>query len=818
MPAADSPDPEETSLAETPRRLHRVVWPLLVIMPIVLVLTWASMEVLSATRATIAAQGEWSRAQKDAVVQLLRYAATTDAAHYAAFVQAMHVLEGERAAREALVKSPRPDYAAARAGLLASGNAPEDIDKLVWLARHRARVPFVDKVMELRRARDADIDALQDIATRLRTAIESGGVSLAAVAPMVDEIQRIDNRLIVPQQTLTATLRQGFHTVQIVLFVILCAAAATLVTAGWLGARQMISRFVRSEEHLARARRAVAAEHDRVLVTLQSIGDAVITADANGRIDYLNPVAEQLTGWSNVEARGRTLTEVVRIVDESGANPVAELPQRITRERNPVEITRNATLIRRDGSEVAIAESASRIRARSGEALGIVIVFRDVSRERRLAAQLSYHASHDALTGLVNRHEFERRLGIALRDAARENRSHALLYLDLDRFKIVNDTCGHAAGDRLLQQLPEIYGADLRDSDTLARLGGDEFAVLLEHCSVEDALRIAEELRRRTENFRFIHDNHAFKIGVSIGVVALNGSIRTVHDAMAAADQACYRAKEAGRNRVQLHRDDDASAPTRSEPRWDERIERAMAENRLRLYAQEIVSLHGDRADATPGVEILVRLLAPDGSLIGPGAFFPAAERYGLMPTLDRWIVGKVIDVATAHTQAPILFVNLATASVMDRTFADFVLGRLAHSGVSPARLCFEITESTVMTSPAQVLRFMERLSAQGCRFSLDEFGRGMASFGYARHLPADFIKIDSMFVRNMTRDAVDRAIVEAINRVGHVLGKITIAETVEDDATLQALRALGVDMAQGYAVSPITALGPRSHAADGTH
>jgi diguanylate cyclase (GGDEF)-like protein/PAS domain S-box-containing protein len=805
-PAAP-PGPLETAIASAPHRLHRVVWPLLVIVPVVLGLMWVSMEVLSATRAAIAAQGEWSRAQKDAVVQLLRYAATQDPEHYAAFDRAMRVLNGERAARAALGQQP-PDRATARAALLASVSAPEDVDKLVWLAQHHDRLAFVAQAAAIRKGRDADVSALQDAGTRLRALIAEGDAPPEAVAALSGEIQTIDSRLGPPQQMLSATLRDGFHTVQSALFIMVCLAALALLALAWLSARRMIARFVRSEEGLAQARRAASAEHDRALVTLQSIGDAVITADADGRIDYLNPVAEQVTGWSNIEARGRTLAEVVRIVDGSGTNPVVDLPRRLTREHSPMEIARDATLIRRDGSEVAIAESASRIRARSGEALGIVIVFRDVSRERRMAAQLSYHASHDALTGLVNRLEFERRLGAALHNVASENRSHVLLYLDLDRFKFVNDTCGHAAGDRLLQQLPDLFSAELRESDTLARLGGDEFGVLLENCSVDDALRIAEELRRRTENFRFAHQGHNFEIGVSIGVVPLGNCAPTVHDAMVAADHACYRAKEAGRNRVELYRSDADVPRPHGEPCWDERIAQAMTEDRFRLYAQKIVPL-GEHTTEPRGIEIFVRMHAPDGGLVGPGAFIPAAERYGLMPYLDRWVIGKIFHLAAehAHGEPPLFFINLSAASVADKHFADFVMEQFARSSLPAERVCFELTESTVMTNPARTQRFMEDLKASGCLFSLEEFGRGMASFSYARHLPVDFIKIDGMFVRNMVADAVDRAAVEAINRIGHVLGKTTIAETVQDNATLRALHSLGVDLAQGYAVSPVVEL-----------
>ncbi|HEY9398172.1 MAG TPA: PAS domain S-box protein, partial [Burkholderiales bacterium] len=409
------------------KRLQRAIWPLLVIVPVMLALVWPSMEVLGASRAYIAALGYWSRAQKDAVVYLLRYAETRDAANYTAFKQVMSIPLGHRVAREAMRENP-PNRALARAGFLRGGNAPEDIDKLIWLFVNYHKVPFVAESVRAWDATDEGVEGLLIAGAQLDAMIRTGTATPAAIATIATQVQAINARLDPLQQAFSISLSEGFDRVRWLLFLALSATALLLLLLAWLSARQMIARAVRAEEDLAAAERTVSAERDRALVTLQSIGDAVITANADGRIDYLNPIAEKVTGWSNAEAIGRPLEEVVRIVDEHGGNPVAELPQRILRERGPIEIARNATLVRRDGSEVAIAESASRIRARSGEALGIVIVFRDVSRERRMAAQLSYHASHDLLTGLVNRVEFERRLQTALHTIATEQRSHVLLF------------------------------------------------------------------------------------------------------------------------------------------------------------------------------------------------------------------------------------------------------------------------------------------------------------------------------------------------------------------------------------------------------
>ena len=800
-----------TASVQLPRkRLQRAIWPLLVIVPVMLALVWPSMEVLGASRAYIAALGYWSRAQKDAVVYLLRYAETRDAANYTAFKQVMSIPLGHRVAREAMRENP-PNRALARAGFLRGGNAPEDIDKLIWLFVNYHKVPFVAESVRAWDATDEGVEGLLIAGAQLDAMIRTGTATPAAIATIATQVQAINARLDPLQQAFSISLSEGFDRVRWLLFLALSATALLLLLLAWLSARQMIARAVRAEEELAVAERTVSAERDRALVTLQSIGDAVITANADGRIDYLNPIAEKVTGWSNAEAIGRPLEEVVRIVDEHGGNPVAELPQRILRERGPIEIARNATLVRRDGSEVAIAESASRIRARSGEALGIVIVFRDVSRERRMAAQLSYHASHDLLTGLVNRVEFERRLQTALHTIATEQRSHVLLFIDLDRFKNVNDSCGHAAGDQLLRHISNLFAAELRESDTLARLGGDEFGILLENCSVDDALRIAEELRRRTEGYCFVHEGRSFRVGASVGVVPLAMCEPTVHDALAAADRACYIAKESGRNRIEIYAPDVDEAHTRHrEHGWGERVAQAIADNHLRLYSQELLPLQPGAAEPH-WLEIFVRLQEPGGRLIGPGTFLPAAERFGLMPQLDRWVIANAFERLTqciaSSERVPPCIINLSAASLSDKGLLQFVTEQFKLHGIPHTMICFELTESTVMMHLAQAQRFMEALKALGCCFSLDEFGRGMASFNYARNLPIDMIKIDGMFVRNMMSDAVDAATVDAINRIGHVLGKRTIAELVEDEATLSALRTLGVDYAQGYAVSPVLEL-----------
>ncbi|HDJ86086.1 MAG TPA: EAL domain-containing protein [Chromatiales bacterium] len=429
------------------------------------------------------------------------------------------------------------------------------------------------------------------------------------------------------------------------------------------------------------------------------------------------------------------------------------------------------------------------------------MVFHDVTYARRLERELSYHASHDALTGLCNRRQFELVLEQALQDAVSGGREHALCYLDLDQFKVVNDTCGHGAGDELLRQLAARLSTKVRESDMLARLGGDEFGVLLYGCTPRRAYAIAEELRNVIREFRFSRREHRFQVGASIGVVAINSGSGSVAELLSAADVACYAAKERGRNRVHVYQTDDHELQERrGEMRLVSRINRALQEGRFRLFVQDTAGLSDD---ARPGYrELLVRLVDRDGGLLLPMSFIPAAERYGLMPSVDRWVVAnacRLLVEESARDSEGIWAINLSGQSVCDEAFLEYVMHTVRESGVAPQRLCFEITETATITNLGHATRFMNVMHGMGCRFALDDFGSGLSSFCYLKQLPVDYLKIDGAFVRDMAEDPIDYAMVEAINRIGHVMGIRTIAEFVEDEAALNALRGLGVDYAQGY-------------------
>lgn len=560
---------------------------------------------------------------------------------------------------------------------------------------------------------------------------------------------------------------------------------------------------VRDLRELERAKQALFAEKERLMVTLQSIGEGVIVTDIDGRVQYLNPVAEKLLGVVEAQARAVRLLDLCQIIDERRMSEPLDLVQSCLAQDAVVSSINSCLLRRPDGSEFGIEHSTGPIRDRDGRVTGVVLALRDVTEMRKLAHQLSYQASHDALTGLINRHEFEQRLEAALRSAREHGKQHALCYLDLDQFKVVNDTCGHVAGDQLLKQLAALITPRVRDNDTVARLGGDEFGVLLEGCSLSKALEIAGVLHRVVSEFRFVWRDRTFDVGVSIGIATLTADNAGVTEVLSAADAACYVAKDLGRNRIHVYQPDDAAlARHHGEMEWAQQLSGAIKEGRLCLYSQPVIALQDGGWPAWH--EILVRLVDERGQVVPPMAFIPAAERYNLMPAVDRWVVSATLawlrQIPSSDTP-PVCSINLSGRSLGDSRFLDFVLAEVGQAGIDPGQVSFEITETAAVANFAQAQQFVGALRRIGCRFALDDFGSGLSSFAYLKHLPVDYLKIDGHFVRDMGADPINLAMVEAINHLGHVMGIQTIAEYVESREVLEKLRALGVDYAQGFAI-----------------
>ncbi|MDI3296806.1 EAL domain-containing protein [Janthinobacterium tructae] len=574
-------------------------------------------------------------------------------------------------------------------------------------------------------------------------------------------------------------------------------------------------------EHMAREL-MIAERKELAEVTLSSIGDGVITTDPQGKTRYLNRVAEQLTGWSSQLAEGLDIRQTLQLIDENTGAALEHVALKCLLQRQAIGVSTHTQLITRKGRRISIEDSAAPIWSRDGAILGAVIVFRDVSHERKLSRQLSWQATHDTLTQLINRREFEHLVAGALHTAKQEGHAHALLYLDLDQFKVINDTCGHAAGDVLLQLLAKMLQGKMRDSDILARLGGDELGVLLPHCPLEHARLIGEQLRQAIHELRFTWDERSFELGVSIGIVEINQDSKSMSELLSAADQACYLAKEQGRNRIHLYQESDVMLAQRhGEMLWISRLNEAFTHDYFRLYAMPIVHL---RDSPEQHDEVLIRIRNGKGDLILPGAFIPAAERYDMMLSIDRWVIRAVCQhiqsvrdslpplaaLAESRRRAPALYsVNLSGMSLADPGLQDYITAQFVQYAIAPEQICFEITETAVIANLPKAQVFMRQLKAMGCRFSLDDFGSGFSSFGYLRALPVDYLKIDGIFVRGIATNAINHAMVKAINEVGHVMGLKTVAEYVENAETLAIIRELGIDYAQGYAVGglrPLTA------------
>lgn len=540
-------------------------------------------------------------------------------------------------------------------------------------------------------------------------------------------------------------------------------------------------------------------EKERAQVTLTSIGDAVLTCDREGNITFMNPMAESLCGWTREEALGLPVETVVPVYDQRTRTPLEGPVGRCLRLGTRVGVAEHTLLIDRGGREIEIDDSAAPIRDGAGHPVGAVMVFRDVTQSRELTRQMSWQLTHDALTGLISRREFERRLAAMVEDARSGGGEHALLFLDLDQFKVVNDTSGHLAGDELLKQLAFLLSEQMRRNDILGRLGGDEFAALLEHCPADKAREIAEKLRMTVADFRFIWQDKTFDIGVSIGLSMIDRDTAHAQEAMRTADVACYAAKEKGRNRVEVyHPEADDASSRRGERKLLSEIRQALTRDRFVLYAQEI----RDARDPRPSYEVLVRLADTQGNLVAPDAFIAVAERHGLMPQVDRWIIEHALAALAASGSEARLSINLSGLSLAEDGMFEFIRERIAHHQIDAHRLTFEITETAAVSHLARGVQFMRELAKSGCRFALDDFGSGMSSFAYLKNLPVQVLKIDGSFVRDMLDDPVDRAFVEAIHRIGQLMGMRTVAEFVESEALIEVLREIGVDSVQGYAIA----------------
>ncbi len=557
---------------------------------------------------------------------------------------------------------------------------------------------------------------------------------------------------------------------------------------------------------LRRVTDALFTEKERAETTLHAISDAVITTDAQGQVKFLNPTAEQLLGTTLASARDRALSTVVLLVDGTRNGRIEDSLYRALNEARGVSCEGSSELCRPDGTTIAVEERSAPIFDQDGRVTGGVMVLRDVSASREYIQRRSWEATHDLLTGLVNRREFENRVKAALAEVQQAASPYVVCYLDLDRFKVVNDSCGHAAGDELLIQITQLMLTRIRDSDTLARLGGDEFGLLLERCEVQRGQVIANEIMAAIKDHHFVWEGKVFTVGVSMGMTAVSADHMGVAEIIGEADCACYWAKEQGRNRVCVYLASDMDlAARRSETGWVARINAALQENRFILYEQTYRPLSATSGDREH-LEILLRMIDERGAIIAPGAFLPAAERYNLMPEIDRRVIVEVFSqydrlVAERGGTPLTCAINLSAASIGSEGFIEYIGEQALKYRLSPGSICFELSETLTVNHLEAAAAFMRQCRTLGIDFGLDDFGTGTSSFGYLKKLPVDYLKIDGGFVRNIESDKVDLAMTEAINRIGHIMGKTTIAKHAETEAIIVQLKAMGVDYAQGFGV-----------------
>lgn len=541
-------------------------------------------------------------------------------------------------------------------------------------------------------------------------------------------------------------------------------------------------------------------------ITLESIGEGVITTDKEGVIDYMNEAAEQLIGTTRSLAIGKRLPDLIGLVDEIDGDSLGDPVKQCLTERRRISLGRRARLLSKSAArEFSTELTASPIRAPDGDVAGCVVIFHDVSELRGIAREMSYQATHDALTGLVNRSEFERRLQRGLESARGENVGHVVAYLDLDRFKIVNDSCGHIAGDNLLREIAALLKEKVRDSDTVARVGGDEFAMLLAGCPLDKARQIADDVCQAVGDYHFAWHDRVFDIGVSIGLVEVGPESGTAESVLSSADSACYVAKQQGRGRTHVYSArDEVVARERGEIQWLQRLQRALQENQFELYVQPIVAVAG-RVESGPAAEILLRLRDEAGKTILASQFISAAERYRLMPHIDRWVVRSVLTALAGGTphlpEGRVCSINLSGQTLADEDFLEFVVELLDHTGVTPSQICFEVSESAVINNLDNARRFINVLHGIGCQFALDDFGRGVGSFSNLKQLSLDYLKINGVYTRNLSEDGINREMVSAMVKLARRLDFRVVAEQVEDQASFEAVRAMGIDFVQGFVI-----------------
>lgn len=777
--------------------LLSLVWPFVAVVLVQALVAGFSIQTLSSVRAFVGGESFWSKGQKDAVLSLHRYIDSQDARHYDAFLLSLGIPLADRDARLAVERGAADSLA--EAAFVEGRNDPVDAPGMVRLLRRFGWSAPIREAAFHWRAGDRLIVDLKNLGRTIDHSFERGQSTPEDRKAWDLQLYRLNRDLAPHAEAFARTLGEGSRLITHLLLAANIATAIALILLAFWRTRKLLRQRYSAE-------RALDAERRRAEVTLASIGEAVIGTDMTGRVAYLNTAAERLLGIEGREAIGMEAGEVLRLARD-GAGSAMWMPLDAQMGGSLAEAgDQPLQLTRRDGGSIMVSAAVQPLTV-DGSAAGSVIVLHDMTRERAYIDRLSWQAAHDALTNLANRRDFEERLTAALATIQRRGTQQALMLLDLDQFKVVNDTNGHAAGDALLCKVADGLRRTMAPTDLVARIGGDEFAILVQGRTAEEAEQAAEAVRQCIETIVFSWNGSRFSISASIGLLWLDAPGLTAEEALRAADLACYMAKEHGRNRVQIYRPSDVAIQERyGEMAWVQRLRAALEEDRFRLYAQELAAVS---PDCDPGIhiELLLRLRDERGELVLPGSFIPAAERYGLMPHIDRWVVRAAVDIlseraANGGAAIATCAINLSGATLNDASFVDFIIDQFAGRPIAPSSICFEITETSAIADLGNATRFMDALGARGFRFALDDFGAGMSSFGYLKRLPVDYLKIDGGFVKDMLDDRIDRAMVEMIAHLGRVMGKKTVAEFAESDAIVQALRVAGVDFVQGYAIA----------------
>jgi len=744
-------------------------------------LTALTLEIQAAVRAYVTAESLWSKAQKEAVYRLDRFASTGEPSELAQASEMLEVPLADLRARRAMEQQPPAREAAI--GYFIKGQAhPDDAPRMVWLFLYFRQYPNLSEAVDYWRESDPYILRLGAIANEMEAYSRAGPADARAMDDLRAEVNRIAGKVRPLQDGFSAALGQGSRSINLTL-----KAASVAVIAALSLLVSVVFRW---------ATRRISESERKFRDTFEQAGMGMAQMSADGKLTATNYSLCDLLGYTPAELVGQPLSKLL-----DSDQDLSGLPSLLKdREDRPSEEYKFRS---RDGKALWCRLSVSKIDASWKGKQHLILEVLDITESRDLMNRLQYQARHDALTGTINRYEFEEQLRVSVQDARLQGSHHALCFIDLDQFKVLNDTAGHLAGDEALQEVSRLLRSELRRSDILARLGGDEFGVILRDCEETVAGEVTEKLRRIIESYVFRLEGIELRLGASIGWVPIDGTTTDARELLKAADTACFMAKDYGRNRVFRHSPEDHDLQSRhSQMAALSQIRAALESDRMVLYAQEVQSIS---ADKLPSFEVLVRMLDSQGNLVLPGAFLPAAERFHIAADIDRWVVRATLETLSRHPQQlsywAYCHINLSGQSIGREDFLTFLEQTLDQSPVDPGKLCFEITETATITNLADSRDFFQRIGQRGCVFALDDFGSGLSSFEYLTSLPVDIVKIDGVFVRDVLDNPVHQAIVKSICEINSLMNKSTVAEFVETDAIRDCVASLGINGVQGYGI-----------------